>query len=417
MELSIIIPALNEGQNIAHLIKRLHQILKREGISYEIILMDGGSRDKTRELAQKAGARVYIQREKGFGKALEEGIAISKGEFIITMDGDYSHDPYFILDLYRAKDSAPLVIASRYTRGGYQQASFLRSLSSRILNATYRHILSLPIRDLSSNFRIYKKDILEEIKIEGKDFEVIEEILIKIHGLGYKIKEIPFHYRARKRGKSKAKLLKFGWRLLKLLFKLWSPRNSSSWADHEDRAFDSKIPLQRYWYRTSYRIITSFIKREGSVLAFGCGSSRIIQGIPQIVGVDTQMNKIRYLKRFGRKLLLGDAFALPFKEESFDEVIFRIPEHPLDKTNAFGELRRVLKKSGILVVVIPQHNRIFWLLGEKILKKLLLLPYPKKYTTGYAPGELLRTLSRSGMRVVARRCICGSEMILKVKKK
>jgi dolichol-phosphate mannosyltransferase len=99
-----------------------------------------------------------------------------------------------------------------------------RRVLSLILNKTYGRVLSLPLRDLSSGFRMYRSSSLGTLDLQARDFDVLEEILVKIYVSGGRIKEVPFHYRARNSGKSHAKLVRFGWAFSKTLLRMWRLR-------------------------------------------------------------------------------------------------------------------------------------------------------------------------------------------------
>ncbi len=91
-------------------------------------------------------------------------------------------------------------------------------------------------------------------------------------------------------------------------------RNSVKAADYDHRAFDSWIPLQRYWQRGRFRIIRGSWSRGPRVLDIGCGSSRIVQRLPQAVGMDMQLRKLRWLRAPGRELLQANMNDLPFAD-------------------------------------------------------------------------------------------------------
>ena len=160
-------------------------------------MVDGGSRDGTVEIAAAEGARVVAQREKGYGNALREGLHCCSGELVVTLDADLSHDPAVVLDLLAARDQADLVIASRYVMFGHAVMPWSRLLLSRILNWIYSTILSLPIRDVSSGYRLYRRALLDEVQIEGRHFDVLPELIVQAYARGFRVREIPFHYRPR----------------------------------------------------------------------------------------------------------------------------------------------------------------------------------------------------------------------------
>ena len=184
-ELAVVIPALNERENLELLLPALRETLDGLDVTHEIIVADGGSRDGTAEAAAGRGARVIQQRERGYAAALMEGIRESRATYIVTMDADLSHRPTFLVDLWKQREQAELLIASRYIPGGESQTHWFRRLCSRTLNVAYRRVLSLPVQDISSGFRMYRRDTLETLQLKARDFDILEEILIKVYALGF----------------------------------------------------------------------------------------------------------------------------------------------------------------------------------------------------------------------------------------
>src|SRR3954463_13856521 len=99
-QLSIVIPVLDERDNVAALLPRLDVVLQGLGCTSEVIVVDGGSRDGTADTARRLGARVLVQTLPGYGGALREGFAAAAGEYVLTLDADLSHDPDFIGKLW-----------------------------------------------------------------------------------------------------------------------------------------------------------------------------------------------------------------------------------------------------------------------------------------------------------------------------
>ncbi|HEV2914303.1 MAG TPA: glycosyltransferase [Pyrinomonadaceae bacterium] len=234
-EIAVIIPALNERANLEYLLPSLKDVIRGLNLRAEIIVADGGSQDGTREVAEQHGASVVIQQERGYGGALLAGFAASSAPYIITMDADLSHRPVFIQSFWGQRDAAEMLIASRYVEGGRADMGLFRRVLSLILNRTYSLALSLPLRDLSSGFRMYHRDALKWEDLEARDFDVLEEILVRIHTRGCRIREVPFHYMARSSGKSHAKLFKFGLAFSKTLFRMWRLRNNTTAAQAQVR--------------------------------------------------------------------------------------------------------------------------------------------------------------------------------------
>ncbi len=219
-DLSIVIPALNEADNLRLLLPSLQTVIEELGIAAETIVVDGGSIDDSPRIVHEANARFIEQVERGYGGALLAGFAAAQAPYIATMDADLSHPPIFIKDFWRERGSAEALIASRYVPGGRADMSLSRRILSTILNRAYAVLLGLRLRDLSSGFRLYDTRVVNQIRFEGRDFDALEEILVRIHVGGGRIKEVPFHYQARQSGKSHVKLVKFGWAFSKTLWRM-----------------------------------------------------------------------------------------------------------------------------------------------------------------------------------------------------
>lgn len=410
-ELTIVLPAINEADNLSNLLPRLHEVARSIG-SYEILVVDGGSTDDTPQRATMHGARVHFQKERGYGSALKEAFAQAEGRFIVTMDADYSHDPYFIRDLYAMRAKADVVVASRYVTGGASEVSGLRSALSRILNATFRRVLAIPIRDMSSGFRLYRRDALREIDITRRNFDALEEILIKLVGMGHSAVEVPFVYKARGAGVSKARVFKFGIQLARTLHSLWQLRNGCDWCDYDHRAYDSPHFLQRYWQRTRHEIIMNWHETGGRVLDIGCGSSRILESVPGMVGLDVSIQKLRFMGRRGCIVLRGSVYSLPFPDGTFDEVIFsQVIEHIPPKPQIMGEIRRVMKSGGRLIIGTPDYDRIVWVILEEFYNAIKPAAYAHEHIAHYTLGSMRRLLADNGFEHRRSRYVGGGELI------
>lgn len=421
-DLAVLIPAWNERENLELLLPALRETLDGLGLCWEIIVADGGSRDGTAEAATRRGARVIQQRRPGYGAALMEAIAASQASYIVTMDADLSHRPTFIEDLWKHRAEAEVLIASRYVPGGESRTHWFRRLCSSILNVTYSRVLSLPLRDLSSGFRMYRRDIMEGLRLRARDFDILEEILIKVHALGFRIRELPFRYLSRGTGRSHARFLKFGWAYFKTLIRMWQLRNSVASADYDHRAFDSPIPLQRYWQRARHRIVLDFLNsasRQGhhTVLDIGCGSSRIIQNLPKAIGMDILLPKLRFLRDRHSRLVQGSIFALPFADHSLDAVICsEVIEHIPDKPGVFEEMGRVLRPGGTLILGTPDYGRWLWWVLEWTYAKVLPGAYAHEHITHYTRTGLAERLRVHGYTIQDLQYVGFCEMIFQARK-
>jgi len=225
-DLSVVIPALNEAENLKSLLPLIQQVVSELDVSAEIIVVDGGSVDETESVVKGLNALLVHQTERGYGGALLAGFTSARAPYVATMDADLSHPPIFLKDFWRERMNSDVLIASRYIAGGKADMSISRRILSTILNRTYAVLLGLKLRDLSSGFRLYNHKSIDRLDLHARDFDVLEEILVKIHINGGRIKEVPFHYRVRHSGESHAKLVRFGWAYSKTLLRMCRLRYS-----------------------------------------------------------------------------------------------------------------------------------------------------------------------------------------------
>src|SRR5258705_5352980 len=180
-DLTVVIPALNERENLELLLPLLQDTLAQLELNAEIIVVDGGSHDDSQLAAQRLGARVVVQTERGYGGALVAGFAAANAPYVVTMDADLSHPPQFLKDFWEQRQETDLLVASRYVPGGRADMGIGRRVLSTILNRTYGLLLGIKLRDLSSGFRMYQRPVVAKLDLQARDFDVLQEILVKIY--------------------------------------------------------------------------------------------------------------------------------------------------------------------------------------------------------------------------------------------
>lgn len=211
MNLSLLLPSYNEAENLKILLPQINDNLK--GMEYEILIIDSiNSMDNTEKIAIENGAK-YFHRENGnnYGDAIRTGIKKAQNDYLLVMDADGSHSPNELLKLINDCEKYDITIGSRYTKNGKTENNMILIFMSWIVNIAYRVYLKINVKDISNSFRIYKTQDIKKVKLESDNFDIVEEMLIKLclSHKDYIIREVPITFAKRKQGKSKRNLGKF----------------------------------------------------------------------------------------------------------------------------------------------------------------------------------------------------------------
>ncbi|EAT59968.1 glycosyltransferase family 2 protein [Chlorobium ferrooxidans] len=201
MKLSVVIPVMNEVENIKPLFAALASSLA--GIDHEIVLVDDGSTDGTvAEIEANAPSNlqlVVLNKNYGQTTAMAAGIDHAKGDLIATLDGDLQNDPSDIPMMMRYLFDNDLdVVAGR--RAGRQDGMILRKIPSKIANALIRTLTDVHIRDYGCTLKVFKKDVAKNLGLYGELHRFIP-VLVQLYGA--KMAEVDVRHHARQFGKSK----------------------------------------------------------------------------------------------------------------------------------------------------------------------------------------------------------------------
>lgn len=226
-ELSIVLPCLNEAATVATCVDKARAFLDRAGIDGEVVVADNGSSDGSAELAAARGARVVQVAEKGYGRALAEGIAAARGGFVIMADADDSYDLSHLDDIVEGlRQGWDLVMGNRF-RGGIAPGAmpFLhRYLGNPVLSGLGRLFFSSPCRDFHCGLRGFRRDAVLRLDLRTTGMEYASEMVVKATLAGLRITEVPTTLVPDGRGTpSKLRTWRDGWRHLRFLL-LFSPR-------------------------------------------------------------------------------------------------------------------------------------------------------------------------------------------------
>jgi glycosyltransferase involved in cell wall biosynthesis len=223
--ISVVIPCLNEAENIEQCVAKALQALELGDISGEVIVADNGSEDGSAELAAAGGARVVHQPVRGYGSAYLAGFAAARGEYIVMADADLTYDfneiPRFLAEL---QEGADLVMGDRMQNihpGAmpWHHRYIGNPLLSRFLNLLFHTGVS----DAHCGMRALRRDRLELLDLRATGMEFASEMVVRAAKVKLDIREFPIEYHPRG-GESKLSSFRDGWRHLRFLI-LHSPRH------------------------------------------------------------------------------------------------------------------------------------------------------------------------------------------------
>lgn len=216
MKVSVVVPAHNEEENIKQTISSLARVLKENYKNWELILVDDGSSDRTKEIAEKIKARnrsikiISYQPNRGRGYAIRKGFEAATGDVVVTTDADLSYSPDHIPKLVKALTENPeidIVVGSPYIRGGkVENVPFFRLFWSKYGNKFLSLIMPGNLTTFTGILRAYRRPVIDSLELQAEDKDIHLEILSKALALGYQVLEVPAVLKTRRKGKSKFKL-------------------------------------------------------------------------------------------------------------------------------------------------------------------------------------------------------------------
>ncbi|WP_297519489.1 S-layer glycoprotein N-glycosyltransferase AglJ [Thermococcus sp.] len=189
--ITIVIPTLNEEDGIGKVI----DAFKEQGYT-NILVIDGNSKDKTREIAKEKGARVVIQSGKGKGQAVAEAFSLVNTDVAVLIDGDGTYDPYDVEKMIEPirEGIAEHVIGNRLIN--YEKGAFTRLnvIGNKILNWLFRVTYGVELYDILSGYRALTRDVYKSVNLTKNGFEVETELTVETLAKGFRIVEVPINY-------------------------------------------------------------------------------------------------------------------------------------------------------------------------------------------------------------------------------
>lgn len=215
--ISVIVPAMNEAQNLPHVLPRIPEWV------HEVLLVDGNSTDDTVEVARslRPDIRVVPQQGRGKGAALRTGFAVATGDIIVMLDADGSTDPAEIPVFVGALlAGADFVKGSRFIQGGgTADMSFHRQMGNWFFVIASRLLFGGHYSDLCYGYNAFYAYVLPQLKLDGDGFEIETMMNLRALRAGFKVVEVPSFEADRIYGKSNLHSIPDGWRVLKTMIK------------------------------------------------------------------------------------------------------------------------------------------------------------------------------------------------------
>ena len=225
MNLSVVIPVYNEAQNINEIIKRV----QAQKIANEIIIVDDGSSDGTRDLLKehdgKKKVRVILhERNQGKGAAVVTGMKAAQGDILLIQDADLEYDPRDYPNILKPIEEgiADVVYGSRFLGGPRRATMFWHMIANKLLTAMTNILYDTILTDMETGYKVFRRQVVEGMTIHAKRFDFEPEFTAKVLKRHYRIFEVPITFNPRDYSQGKKIKLKDAfeavWTLLKYRF-------------------------------------------------------------------------------------------------------------------------------------------------------------------------------------------------------
>ena len=405
---SILVPAYNEQETIEAIVK---QIIAIKNIRKEIVIVNDGSTDDTGVIAQKLAKKYktvqtfHHRTNKGKGAAVKTALGKSKGEIIITQDADLEYSPKDYLKLLKPfeDNNIKVVYGTREKiarKGIYSNVFFY--LGGEFLTLLANLLYGINISDEATGYKLFRREVLEKIKLKSKGFEFCPEVTAKVANLGFEFTEVPISYSPRPFSSGKKIRPIDGLIAIKTLFKhsfLFSSSSSALTAGLEI------TKLAKNYNRWILKKIAPYIK--GVILEAGAGIGTMADLLLNSQHTKLILGEIRpsYIKNLRNKYLHLSSVKVSKLDISSSRSVAKLKnvqtvitintlEHIKNDQQAIINLSNTLVKGGHLIIFVPAFQIIFSNWDKSI-----------GHFRRYNKGQLTEKVENAGLQPVSSKYI------------
>jgi glycosyltransferase involved in cell wall biosynthesis len=396
--LSVVVPCYNERYTIREVLRRVDAV----AIDKEVIVVDDGSTDGTRELLAGLGERypnlrvLLHTQNQGKGAATRTGFHASRGEFVLVQDADLEYSPgdYPALMAPLLSGQADVVFGSRFMTGPRRVHLFWHMIANRVLTLLSSLTTNFNLTDMETGYKVFRGDIIRNIPLRSNRFGFEPEVTAKVARLGCRLFEVPISYSGRDYAEGKKIGLKDGFSAIYTILKYWLVSDVAE-AGHHTLARMAELGQ---YNKELYNEIEPAL--GSSVMDLGAGVGNLAGFVldrPRVVLTDNETVYLTILhRRFGAfenvhvaRLNLDTFTASDIEALEVDSVMcLNVLEHIEDDERVLRELAGGLPPGAKLALVVPSMRALFSKLDSEL-----------GHFRRYERDELIEKLTRAGFTV------------------